>query len=297
MKTKKYCLAFFPFYDYTGIERRLTEMASKGWLIENMSDSIWVYRRIEPMALHFSVQYFPRFAADYEPCPSEEQQAFLDFCAHSGWQYACGWSTMQVFYNAQPEPLPIDTDPVIRLENINKGCKRSFTPCHTGIIYISMILLLNLFTSAGSFHNLFSHTINGVFLSLGVLILLLSALQLLSYFFWYTSAKKTADRGNFLPAKSLGLLGKGSFLLFSLTFFLSLASLFCAELSWESLVFCIEFLLFSFIVLVMRFFRAFFRRRRIPTDVNITLTYLAGFAVFLIIVSMFIFLASGGRPG
>ena len=98
MKTKKRRLEFFSFYNHTGIENHLTDMAKKGWMIESISNFYWTYRKIEPTDIHFSVSYYPR-ASDFDPGPTEEQQTFHDFCAHTGWNLACTWFQMQVFYN------------------------------------------------------------------------------------------------------------------------------------------------------------------------------------------------------
>ena len=48
MNTKKRRLEYYSFYNHTGIERHLTEMALKGWLLESISNFYWTYRRIEP---------------------------------------------------------------------------------------------------------------------------------------------------------------------------------------------------------------------------------------------------------
>ncbi|MBQ3490682.1 MAG: DUF2812 domain-containing protein, partial [Clostridia bacterium] len=48
MKDTKKKIEFFTFYDKTGIEKHLEQMASEGWLLEKMSAFRWTYRRIEP---------------------------------------------------------------------------------------------------------------------------------------------------------------------------------------------------------------------------------------------------------
>ena len=42
MKTKKRRLEYYSFYNHTGIERHLTEMAQKGWLLESISNFYWI---------------------------------------------------------------------------------------------------------------------------------------------------------------------------------------------------------------------------------------------------------------
>ena len=83
MKETKRKLMPITFYDRTGIQRSLETLAARGWLLEKCSAAGWIYRRIEPAKIHFSVVYFP--AADpFDPHPSEKQQRFQEFCMHTG---------------------------------------------------------------------------------------------------------------------------------------------------------------------------------------------------------------------
>ena len=84
MKDKKRILEAFSFYDRSGLEKRLTQMAEKGWLLENIGSFFWTYRKIEPKKLTFCVCWYPKASA-FDPGPSEEQQTFYDFCEHTGW--------------------------------------------------------------------------------------------------------------------------------------------------------------------------------------------------------------------
>ena len=75
MKEIKRRLMPFTFYDRTGLEKDLEEQAEKGWLLEKCSATGWLYRRIEPAKIHFSVVYFP--AVDiFDPRPSDKQSGF-----------------------------------------------------------------------------------------------------------------------------------------------------------------------------------------------------------------------------
>lgn len=146
MKTKKRRLEFFSFYNHTGIEQHLAEMAQKGWMIESISNFYWTYRKIEPKNIHFSVSYYPR-ASDFDPGPTEEQQTFHDFCAHTGWQLACTWFQMQVFYNEKESPIPLDTDPIMEVDTLHRACKKNFLPTH--YIMFGLSLLMTCYFFAG----------------------------------------------------------------------------------------------------------------------------------------------------
>lgn len=43
MKGKKRKLELLSFYDHTGIERHLADMAQKGWMVERMSNYFWIH--------------------------------------------------------------------------------------------------------------------------------------------------------------------------------------------------------------------------------------------------------------
>ena len=120
MKNTKRRYEVYSFFDYTGIAAHLTKMAEKGWLIEKLSNFGWTYRRIEPKKITFFISYFPK-ASDFDPEPTEEQKMFLDFCRHTGWELAASSAQMQIFYNDQENPIPIETDPAIEVETIHRA--------------------------------------------------------------------------------------------------------------------------------------------------------------------------------
>lgn len=60
MKNTKRRIEPLSFFDHTGISGHLEKMAAKGWMIEKIVNTGWVYRRIEPKKIHFAVSYFPK---------------------------------------------------------------------------------------------------------------------------------------------------------------------------------------------------------------------------------------------
>ena len=73
MKNTKRRIEPLSFFDHTGISGHLEKMAAKGWMIEKIVNTGWIYRRIEPKKIHFAVSYFPK-ASEFDPEPSEEQK-------------------------------------------------------------------------------------------------------------------------------------------------------------------------------------------------------------------------------
>ena len=202
MKSKKRRLEALSFYDHTGIEKHLADMARKGWMIEQISNYYWTYRRIEPQELQFTVTYFPK-ASDFDPAPSEAQQTLMDFCAETGWELACTWFQMQIFYNAVENPPPINTDPVLEVDAIHRACKAQ---------YLRSYKILSVIGLVGSFFfvsSLISDTLRliaspsdlmtGTFF---LVLFLLCARELIAYYTWHRKAKMAAEHELFLDTPS-----------------------------------------------------------------------------------------------
>ena len=124
MKNTKRQLNFFSFYDFPTIEKHLSEMALKGWMLKSAEGAVWKYERTEPKQLHFAVTYFPKATA-LDPEPSDELKMLWDFCEHTGWKLAVQAAQIQIFYNESENPRPIETDPVAQIENIHRAAKKS----------------------------------------------------------------------------------------------------------------------------------------------------------------------------
>lgn len=199
MKDKKRRFEFFNITDSSNTQRHLEKMARQGWLIESVSSFGWTYRKIEPKKLKFSITYYPKASA-FDPHPSEDQQTLIDFCRRTGWILACTVGQAQIFYNENPNPIPIETDPAIELENIHASAKRNLIPSNVAIM---AILMLNVWTHYRLYRTnplqfLASHDI---FIILFILLLgVFSAVKsLMDYFSWYKKAKENLDSGR-LPA-------------------------------------------------------------------------------------------------
>lgn len=200
MKDRKWDFIPFSCYDRTGMERHLEQRAAQGWLLERISNFGWYYRRIEPRQTHFTVTHYLR-ASQFDPEPTEEQREFHDFCLRSGWRLAASSGQMQVFYNEEPDPVPIDTEPALELERIGKMMKR--------VLPFQFILLAIGFCMGGSWlwsltHrpiDLLSSAYNLATGAIWLMLFLWCAADLFRYFTWRHRAKKAAPLGEFVPTK------------------------------------------------------------------------------------------------
>lgn len=208
MKNTKKRLEVFSFYDHAGISKHLEKMAEKGWMIEQMSNFGWVYHRIEPKTVKFAVSYYPK-ASEFDPEPTDEQKTFHEFCAHTGWKLACTSAQLQIFYNEQENPTPIETEPMLEIESIHASAKKSFIPSYLLLLLVS-IMGGGLFIS-GMLGDPTDQLASPTKLFTGVCYLILFVLciaELACYFHWHSKAKRLADQGEFLSPTSTSKIQK-----------------------------------------------------------------------------------------
>lgn len=201
MRETKRIMPIFSFYDRTGIQTYLEKQANNGWMLEKMGGFTWKFRRIEPKKIHFAVVYFPK-ASGFDPGPSEEQQTFQEFCAHSGWKLAAFSGQLQIFYNEAASPVPIETDPEMELDNIHRTAKKSYLPSYLLLIVSA---LMQLFVFGMNWNNdplqvlsNYSYFFNGL---CSTILLLICVAELIGYFTWHAKAKRAAAEGEFIPTR------------------------------------------------------------------------------------------------
>ena len=198
MRNYSYMISQFTFYDRTGIRKMLEEKAEKGWLLDRISNFRWRFRRIEPRKVHYSVTYFPKASA-YDPGPTEGQLDLQEFCAHSGWTLAGTSAQMQIFYNLSENPVPIETDPLIELENIHRSAKKNYLPAY---ILLFLLVVIQIAMQIGQIMTfpltyLSQNTTLFNFLCQAVLVLM-CGMEIVGYVHWYRRAKRAAENGEFV---------------------------------------------------------------------------------------------------
>lgn len=192
MKNRKRQFNFFSFYDFPTIEKHLSEMALEGWMLKSAEGAVWKYERIEPKQLHFAVTYFPKATA-LDPEPSDELKMLWDFCEHTGWKLAAQAAQIQIFYNESECPRPIETDPVVQIENIHRAAKKSI------LVNFGLGLLLGLMNLGLFVSQLFTDPVDTLasasrLLSSCVWLLYLISMtaEPIAYFRWHKKAKRIA---------------------------------------------------------------------------------------------------------
>ena len=199
MRDTKHEMILFSMYDRTGLQKHFEKLAAEGWMLEDIGNCFLRYRRSEPRQVHFCVSYYYKASA-FDPYPTEEEQEFRDFCAHTGWEVAASNGKVLAFYNEREDPTPIETDPALEVDAIHKAMMRS-----TILAYAVCLLpsLLGLWISIGQLVNDpigWLSRPSGLFsLLCWLVLLLLLGVELGGYFLWRRRALKAAEQGVFYP--------------------------------------------------------------------------------------------------
>ena len=203
MRSTKQVVTQFCFYDRTGIQKMLEKQAAKGWMLESIGQFTWKYRRTEPKKLHFAVTYYPK-ASMFDPYPTVGEELYQEFVAHSGWQFVASNAQLQIFCTEAEDPVPIETDPVVELENIHKAVKKSFLP---GYFLMLFCALLNLGLIAWRLHENFTgtlaHNANLFTIFCWISLAVMEIREIGAYYLWRRKALKAAALdGSFVETKN-----------------------------------------------------------------------------------------------
>lgn len=203
MKEVKRCFCNFSFYDQQAIQEKLEEMAERGWMLEKTGNFMWTYKRIEPKKLRFSITYFPG-ASDFNPAPTEGELTKIDFCRQDGWNLVTTWGVMQIFCNEDLDAVPIETEPVMQVENICQSMKKNVLLPQAilgGMLLWNVVIRLSQWRRdpVGELSDPFS-----IYSVLMFSILTLVCLYEIGFYFcWSRRAKAAAQNdGVFLPVRS-----------------------------------------------------------------------------------------------
>lgn len=287
MRNKKYTLGAFSFYDRSGLEKRLVQMAEKGWLLEHIGSFLWTYRRIEPQKLAFCVCWFPKASA-FDPAPSEEQQTFYDFCRHTGWNLAASINQMQVFYNTAADPVPIETDPSTEVDAIHRAAVRSSLPAQLVLLVLALIngvlLILRLRDDPASVFTEPSNLFTGL---CWTIVILMTCADCGSYLLWHRKAVKAAERGEFLETKGhrtfqlacLAVVGAG-FIYYLITIFTS----------GNHMMIAAALLMFGIYLpctyLLVAGIKKFMKKKNVPTGISRIVTIASAFIISFALMGM-----------
>ena len=289
MKGSKQRMEFFSFYNHTGVEEHLTNMARKGWMIESITNVSWTYRKIEPKEIHSTASYYPR-ASDFDPEPTEEQKEFNDYCARTGWQYVCSWFQMQIFCNEADNPLPLDTDPIMEVCNIHRACKKNF------LIGYWLLFALGFVASAYSLAGIYfvpidrlAYTNKLVILLAWVSLFAMALVELVAYYVWLGKAKKGAQNGIFVTTPSTSKFRKGIIVFLLIVVVGWFRHLFAAGDSLMLTVAIVNFFIVFGTIFFVNFIKQGLKKVKASRGMNRFLTFAACFILPVIFTTALVF--------
>ncbi len=202
MKRKKYReLNLYSYYDHAGIARHLEDMARQGWQLEKAGSTFFTYHRCDTAELHYAVVYFPK-ASQFDPEPPAEQREFWELCKATGWELVTSRYQMQIFCNPAKDPTPIETDPVVQVENVRAAMKKGAVRGNWVLLICSCLQIWLQFRT----YSIRDFLTQGFALS-AILIWLLvginAIVELTAYYRWYRKAKAAArEEGILLSPRS-----------------------------------------------------------------------------------------------
>lgn len=191
MKRKKYReLNLYSYYDHAGIARHLEDMARQGWQLEKAGSTFFTYHRCDPAELHYAVVYFPK-ASQFDPEPPAEQREFWELCKATGWELVTSRYQMQIFCNPAKDPTPIETDPVVQVENVRTAMKKGAVRGNWAVLICSCLqiwLQFRTYSIRDFLTQGFALLVVLVWLLLGIN----AIVELAAYHLWYRKAKAAA---------------------------------------------------------------------------------------------------------
>ena len=282
MNDVNYRFNTFCLYDYQGVEEHLSAMAAKGWRLERAGNTFWKYRRAEPAKVRYAVTYSDS-ASQFNPGPTEGQQSLAELCAAAGWEKVSDWFQMQIFSTENENAVALETDEMLRLENIHRSMRKNFLPTNLAA------LLLLLFVARDFWGNLVTGDLYGMVRSNAILFAAAISLPavclqiyiLAGYFLWRRRSRRSIeDGGACLPA------GRG-YRRAGLAVWVLIAALVAAYLLTElsgggrgaALYFVWYMVLFSLLVFLVRWTTALLRKRKVSKTANMAGTLVVDFVL------------------
>jgi len=201
MKTRKRTWKRIAFFDECETVRYLEKEARKGWVLENVFGIWWTFRRAEPRPAHVWISYLTQ--EFYDTQPDQKLEAMMDLGEHTGWKLMVTTPDIQVFYNWQQNPVPMETDPVARAEGMHRALKqRSLTIYRVYFVLTALAMLSYAWIFLEDPLWLLSHWAERMLVD--ILLFVAVGAELIPYELWYRKAKKMAAQGEWLDTRPWG---------------------------------------------------------------------------------------------
>lgn len=111
--------------NYPSVAKHFEDMASKGWLINKIiSNSIFIYKRIEPEELDFSISPY-EVETMFTKKKKSELQEFQSVSESVGWNYAAKSTDLHIYFKEKgSQAIDMETDDEEEFKTIERIAKR-----------------------------------------------------------------------------------------------------------------------------------------------------------------------------
>ena len=176
-----------------GIESYLQKQAKKGWHLEKAGPMFWKFRRGINETVRYCVVYQKKWDPD-SPYADERKRQLEELCEHGGWALAGDKGCMQIYRTTKADATPIETDPLLELENIRLAARKNYILPRILMIISAVLLLVRLLLQYFAVPVRILLSASMMAYIFGVLLMLISPLlELCKYHFWMRKAKKIAQ--------------------------------------------------------------------------------------------------------
>lgn len=191
-RQKKWEINLYSYYDHAGIVRHLEDMARQGWQLEKAGSVFWTYRRCKPTELRYAVVYFSK-ASQFDPEPPAEQREFWELCKATGWELVTNRYQMQIFRNPAPDAIPIETDPVVQVENVRAAMKKGSVRGNWWLLACSLLQFWLQFRSAYTIRDLLLNVFSLSAILICLMLGIKAIVELIGYYRWCRMARTAAE--------------------------------------------------------------------------------------------------------
>lgn len=201
MKTRKRTWKRIAFFDVSETVAYLEKQAREGWVLEYVFGIWWTFRRTDPRPAHVWISYLTQDV--YDPEPSEKLEDMSELGEHTGWQLTVTTPTMQVFYNWEHHPTPMETDPVVQVEGMHRSLKQGALTLYRVLFGLAVAcLLVNLWWLLEMPLWALSH--HAEWMMNDFLLFIVIGAELIPYELWYRKARTMAAQGEWLDTQPWG---------------------------------------------------------------------------------------------
>ena len=193
MKNIKTAHVSFAFYDRANLAAYLEEQAAQGWMVEMYSQNCMKFHRIKPGKFHFSIIYY--HTPVVKTSLTKDQAEYLEYCARTGWYLVATERRMMILASQEENPIPIETDPQMQLENIHKSVKKQHI--RFMIFYFAMGLCFFALAHSWGIVDILAGADHMHLLLMGIWYCTLGLPDAIGYYIWRHKAKAAAEEGVF----------------------------------------------------------------------------------------------------